>query len=117
MIAIEHGFLMHSPGPERVLKSTAKHSLQRRAPDEGVENWSFGSFSLGFQYIPRDLLNFKARIKALQALHDTPPLFLFLLLHMFWHKAYQRNYQIWPDPPIISQDIQRKHNSKINQGS
>ena len=25
-------------------------------------------------------------IKALQALHDTPPLCLFLLLHMFWHK-------------------------------
>ena len=27
-----------------------------------------------------------AYIKALQALHDTPPLCLFLLLHMFWHK-------------------------------
>ena len=25
-------------------------------------------------------------IKALQAPHDTPPLCLFLLLHMFWHK-------------------------------
>ena len=25
-------------------------------------------------------------IKALQALHDTPPLCLFLLSHMFWHK-------------------------------
>ena len=25
-------------------------------------------------------------IKTLQALHDTPPLRLFLLLHMFWHK-------------------------------
>ena len=33
-------------------------------------------------------------IKALQALHDTPPLCLFLLLHMFWHKKYQCNYQI-----------------------
>ena len=26
------------------------------------------------------------QIKALQALHDTLPLCLFLLLHMFWHK-------------------------------
>ena len=26
------------------------------------------------------------REKALQALHDTPPLCLFLLLHRFWHK-------------------------------
>ena len=28
----------------------------------------------------------KKPIKALQALHDTPPLCLFLLLHIFWHK-------------------------------
>ena len=28
-------------------------------------------------------------IKALQALHDSPPLCLFLLLHMFWNKKYQ----------------------------
>ena len=27
-----------------------------------------------------------SEIKALQALHDTPPLCLFLLLCMFWHK-------------------------------
>ena len=33
-------------------------------------------------------------IKALQALHDTPPLCLFLLLHMFWHKIDQCIYQI-----------------------
>ena len=26
------------------------------------------------------------KIKALQALHDSPPLCLFLLLRMFWHK-------------------------------
>ena len=31
----------------------------------------------------------KTNIKALQALHDTPALCLFLLLHMFWHKKYQ----------------------------
>ena len=29
---------------------------------------------------------FNSKIKALQALHDTPPLCLFMLLHMFWHK-------------------------------
>ena len=33
-----------------------------------------------------DSLAFYIGIKALQALHDTPPLCLFLLLHMFWHK-------------------------------
>ena len=55
---------------------------------------------------------------ALQALHDTTPLCLFLLLRMFCHeKKYQCIYQILSNPPIISQDIKHKHNSKINQGS
>ena len=54
---------------------------------------------------------------ALQAPHDTLPLCLFLLLRMFWHKKYQSIYQIWSNAPIISQDIEHKHNSKINQGS
>ena len=49
-------------------------------------------------------------IKVLQELHDTPPLCLFLLLYMymFWHKKYQCIYQIWSNPPIISQDIEHK---------
>ena len=55
-------------------------------------------------------------IKALQALSATSPLCLFLLLRMFWHKKYQRNYQFWSTPTIILQDIEHKHNSKINQG-
>ena len=48
-----------------------------------------------------------------------PPLCLFLLLRMFWHKKISM-YMYLPDlinPPIISQDIEHKHNSKINQGS
>ena len=56
-------------------------------------------------------------IKALQALHDTSPLCLFLLFYMFWHKKYYCNHQIWSNPPIISQDIEHKNNSNINQGS
>ena len=40
-----------------------------------------------------------------------------MLLHMFWHKKLQCNYQIISKPPIISQDTEHKHNSKINQGS
>ena len=32
------------------------------------------------------LTDSELEIKALQALYDTPPLCLFLLLHMFWHK-------------------------------
>ena len=62
--------------------------------------------------LPHDKTN-----KSVQALHDTLPLGLFLLRHMIWHKKYQCNYQIWSNPPIISQDIEHKHNSKINQGS
>ena len=60
MIAIDHGFLMHSPGPERGGKkhSELEHSLQRRAPDEGVEK----SFSLGFQYIPQDIRKIALKI-------------------------------------------------------
>ena len=56
------------------------------------------------------------RKTVLQELYDTPPLCLFLLLRMFWYKKkYQCIYQIWSNPPIISQDIEHKHNSKINQ--
>ena len=32
----------------------------------------------------------QTKIKALQALHDTPPLCLFLLSHMFWHEVPYR---------------------------
>ena len=37
---------------------------------------------------------FIINIKALQALHDTLPMCVFLLLRMFWHKKYQCIYQI-----------------------
>ena len=37
--------------------------------------------------IPKQSMNgTDMKIKALQALHDTPPLCLFFLLRMFWHK-------------------------------
>ena len=45
----------------------------------------------------REYNAFQHLIKALQALHDTPPLCLFLLLCMFWHKNINvstRFYQI-----------------------
>ena len=53
----------------------------------------------------------KRHIKALQQLHDTPPLCLFLLLHILQHKKYQCYYQIWSNPPIILQYIEHKHYS------
>ena len=57
----------------------------------------------------------------------------FLLLHMFWHKKYQCNYQIcnspyihfdninaftkfYQNPSIGPQDIEHKQNFNINQG-
>ena len=43
-----------------------------------------------------------------------PPLFLFLLLHMFWHKT--TNVTTRSNPPVISNDIEHKHNSKIIKG-
>ena len=46
-----------------------------------------------------------------------PATVLIFLLRMFWHKKYKCIYQIWSNPPITSQDIEHKHNSKINQGS
>ena len=54
------------------------------------------------------------KVKALQVLHDTLPLCLFLFLAK---KKNQCNYQICSNPPIIPQDIEHKHDSKINQGS
>ena len=54
MIAIEHFFffLMHSSGPERGVKKHSERGHQMKVLKTEV---------LGFQYITRDLLNFKAR--------------------------------------------------------
>ena len=46
-----------------------------------------------------------------------PTTVFFLLLHTFWHKKYQCIYHIWSNTPIISQDSEHKHTSKINQRS
>ena len=52
----------------------------------------------------------QSEIKASQALHDTHHRAYFCCCTCF-------GYQICSNPSIISQDIEHKHNSKINQGS
>ena len=85
-----------------------------------------------WKIIPKLLL-----IKALQALHDTLSLCLFLLLHMFWHKKYSNSIEkqqkiicncpylhfvninaftkFYQNPSIGPQDIEHNRNFNINQ--